>query len=852
MWSFLYNLLIFPIETVIEITFSIMWAICKNYGLSIIAVSLVIQTLVLPLYKRSDEIQDQERQRQNAMAHWVLHIKKKFSGEERFMMLSAYYKEQNYKSWYALRSSLSILLQIPFFIAAYNYLSNLTILQNKHFGLIMDLGQPDSIFEIGGLTINVMPILMTLINIISGRIYTKQLRIKDKIQVYGLAAVFLVLLYNSPSGLVLYWTMNNVYSLCKNIIMERRKNKHASDEKIGDNAFEAYPDTGKLFTAVSCFMTLFMGGIVTLNVVGSSPTEFVGEGYSPMTLTVANLTLYAGVFLIWFRIFFQLMNRKWKFRFTAFLTIVSVIGFLNYMIWGNSFGRMTPLLEYEAGMGYAAKDIAVNLLVLIPIAVAVYFLTRKHSSKLARVFGVVAVSALCFCIYRGACVQREMTEYYESNADGAVQDKIFNLSKKGKNVVVIMLDRAIDGYVPFIMNEKPQLLDSFDGFTWYPNTISFGNATNFASPAVYGGYEYIPTAMNARPNEKLADKHNEALLMLPRIFADADYSVTVCDPPYAGYKWDPDLSIYDDYDDINAYKLQGAYTDRFFSQFSSAYLQGQQRAFAYFSLMRINPIGIQPFIYRDGGYFGQVKSPIRRSFLDCYSALLNLGNITNVSEDDSNNFIQIQNSITHELAVLSEPDFVPTDELSDGRNFSDTDRYNGSDRIVNGKRMRMETRYQAAHYQDNVAAYLLLARWFDYLKENDCWDNTRIIIVSDHGGEIGQFDEMILDNGIDVQKYNPLLLVKDFDSTGFAESEEFMTNADVPALSVDSLIENPVNPFTGNVIDKDNKNIPLMVTTSTNYAVGDNNGCIFDTSDSPWYEIIPGDIFDGNNWKMMY
>jgi membrane protein insertase Oxa1/YidC/SpoIIIJ len=32
-----------------------------------------------------------------------------------------------------------------------------------------------------------------------------------------MALIFLVLLYNSPSGLVLYWTCNNIFSLGKNL-----------------------------------------------------------------------------------------------------------------------------------------------------------------------------------------------------------------------------------------------------------------------------------------------------------------------------------------------------------------------------------------------------------------------------------------------------------------------------------------------------------------------------------------------------------------------------------------------------------------------------------------------------------
>lgn len=79
------------------------------------------------------------------------------------------------------------------------------------------MGQQDALFRIGNFPINVLPIAMTLINIIAGAIYTKGFKAKDKIQIYGMALVFLVILYNSPSGLVIYWTMNNVFSLVKNI-----------------------------------------------------------------------------------------------------------------------------------------------------------------------------------------------------------------------------------------------------------------------------------------------------------------------------------------------------------------------------------------------------------------------------------------------------------------------------------------------------------------------------------------------------------------------------------------------------------------------------------------------------------
>ena len=47
-----------------------------------------------------------------------------------------------------------------------------------------------------------------------------------------------------------------------------------------------------------------------------------------------------------------------------------------------------------------------------------------------------------------------------------------------------MLDRAISMYVPYILNEKPELQEQFSGFTFFPNTISFGATTNIGTPGL--------------------------------------------------------------------------------------------------------------------------------------------------------------------------------------------------------------------------------------------------------------------------------------------------------------------------------------------------------------------------------
>ena len=136
----------------------------------------------------------------------------------------------------------------------------------------------------------------------------------------------------------------------------------------------------------------------------------------------------------------------------------------------------------------------------------------------------------------------------------------------------------------------------------------------------------------------------------------------------------------------------------------------------------------------------------------------------------------------------------------------------------------------------------------EYLKECGVYDNTRIIIVSDHGRTLGQFDDLLVSEELDVQGYHPILLVKDFNAGEFRISQEFMTNGDVPLLALEGLVENPVNPFPGNSIDDTaKKEGRLYITTAENYDQNPEN--TIDMTGGVWYTITGENIFDKNNWK---
>jgi hypothetical protein len=62
-----------------------------------------------------------------------------------------------------------------------------------------------------------MPFVMTVVNLLSTLVYTQRLSFPDKIQLWLISFVFLVVLYTSPVALLIYWTFNNIFSLFKNM-----------------------------------------------------------------------------------------------------------------------------------------------------------------------------------------------------------------------------------------------------------------------------------------------------------------------------------------------------------------------------------------------------------------------------------------------------------------------------------------------------------------------------------------------------------------------------------------------------------------------------------------------------------
>ena len=223
-WGFLY-FLTKPIFLISDYFFKL----TGNYGIAIILITACIRILFFPLANYSFRSMAKMKVLQPEMVRLKeLHKEDKMKLQQEMMAL---YKREKVNP---VSGCLPILIQIPFFFAIYKML--FVTIEMRHqpfFGWINDLSErdPTSLFNLFGLLPYDVPsfLIIGAWPVAMGVTMWMQQKLNptppDPIQqkIFMFFPVFLtVILAPFPSGLVIYWTINNVLTMAQQYVIMKR------------------------------------------------------------------------------------------------------------------------------------------------------------------------------------------------------------------------------------------------------------------------------------------------------------------------------------------------------------------------------------------------------------------------------------------------------------------------------------------------------------------------------------------------------------------------------------------------------------------------------------------------------
>ncbi len=185
-----------------------LYALLGNYAAAIIILTLLIKTILWPVQNKATN----EMRKMAALSPKMTEMRDKFKDNpqklnEETMKL---YKEYGVNPF---SGCLPMLIQIPIFFGFYSMLGTAIELRNSSFFWVTDLSQPDTIAHVLGFPINILPIVMAGTMVWQMVITPKTGDAMQQRIFYFMPIIFLVFCYNYASGLALYWTTQNLFSI---------------------------------------------------------------------------------------------------------------------------------------------------------------------------------------------------------------------------------------------------------------------------------------------------------------------------------------------------------------------------------------------------------------------------------------------------------------------------------------------------------------------------------------------------------------------------------------------------------------------------------------------------------------
>ena len=231
------------LEWLLQKGLSLVFRFIPNYGIAIIILTIFIKVVLFPLTRKST----QSTARMSALAPQMEELKAQYKDQPDKLnkAMSELYKKEGVSP---MGGCLPMLIQFPFFIAMYGLLNKYFEFRGAVFipGWITDLSSPESIFNFGFTIplvnwsdIRLLPILFVGSQIFSTKIMQSNQtsaagnQSTMKMMMYGMPIMFFFILYNAPSGLLVYWICSNIFSMLQQVYTNRHLKPGAAAAAAG-------------------------------------------------------------------------------------------------------------------------------------------------------------------------------------------------------------------------------------------------------------------------------------------------------------------------------------------------------------------------------------------------------------------------------------------------------------------------------------------------------------------------------------------------------------------------------------------------------------------------------------------
>ena len=297
--------------------------------------------------------------------------------------------------------------------------------------------------------------------------------------------------------------------------------------------------------------------------------------------------------------------------------------------------------------------------------------------------------------------------------ESAAKNHVF--SKTEQNVFYLLADMFNGNYLGRLIDENPEYKEKLDGFVWYPDCLSISSATTTSLPALWAGEDFLPHRLvnNGYTGKEELDMASEFLFTH---ITEAGYKITLANPYLVSEKIKETTATVNPSAYIPYWKKTQNYKD------TSISIDYQFLPFIV-SLFNASTWSMRNIIYDDAEWLifrGAEKfsrfSEMAIKDIAYFDLLPQIATVQN----GKGLFLYYHNNLAHDPYGINKDGELIKDRYPEE---SITNFANASAAIYSAKKVLD-----------------LLCQFIDWLKDEGIYDNTAIVVVSDHGNSFGDSD----------------------------------------------------------------------------------------------------------------